>query len=113
LAKALHFYNVGIDAGVGQKHNPLTQIRARCRPKDIVIFKLDIDNSMEMKVVQQLLASPDLLELVDEFYFEHHVKNDLMRMHGLGGNDKSANLKTWYDMVLPARRKGLHMHFWP
>ena len=113
MAKALSFFSVGIQDGATHEHNPLARIRQLCKPKDIVIFKLDIDNPMELNVVRQLLSDPELLGLVDEFFYEHHVKNDLMRMHGLGGNDKKSNLKTWYDMVLPARRKGLHMHFWP
>lgn len=113
LAKALKFFKVGISDGPTHQHNPLARIRALCKPKDIVVFKLDIDNLMEMNVVKQLLSDPELLGLVDEFYYEHHVKNNLMRMHGLGGNDKKSNLKTWYDMVMPARRRGLHMHFWP
>ena len=113
LAKALHFNNVGITAGINDQHNPLAVIRSLCKPKDIVIFKLDIDNDMEMEVVKQLLSDENLMNLVDEFYFEHHVHNDVMKMHGLGGNDPRINLKTWYDMVQPARRKGFRMHFWP
>lgn len=113
MAKALHFFNVGISDKLNHPDNPLYRIRTLCKHRDIVVFKLDIDNPMEMNVVRQLLNDPELQALVDEFYFEHHVKNDLMRMHGLGGNDPSRNLKTWYDMVLPVRRKGFHMHFWP
>lgn len=113
LAKALQFNNVGISAGREDEHNPLVRIRALCKPRDIVVFKLDIDSPLEMQVVRQLLTNKELLGLVDEFYFEHHVRNDVMKMHGLGGNDPKTSLKTWYDMVLPARRKGLHMHSWP
>ena len=113
LVKALHFHNVGVTAGPSDQHNPLALILKLCKQKDIVVFKLDIDNPMEMRLVRQLLNDPELLSLVDEFYYEHHVHNEVMRMHGLGGNDPRSNLKTWYDMVIPAREKGLHMHFWP
>lgn len=113
LATALHFYNVGITAGKEDEHNPLALIRKLCKPRDIVVFKLDIDNEMELEVVKQLLGDEELLGLVDDFYYEHHVRNDVMAMHGLGGNNPNICLKTWYDMVLPARAKGLHMHFWP
>mgnify|MGYP006192328217 CR=1 FL=1 len=112
MAKALHFFNVGITDKPRDEHNPLARIRALCKPKDIVVFKLDIDNNMEMSVVKQLLSDSKLMSLVDEFYFEHHVRNNLMRMHGLGGNVQP-DLQSWYDMALPARRKGFHMHFWP
>jgi hypothetical protein len=114
LAKALHFYNVGISAGPKDQHNPLARIRELCKPKDIVVFKLDIDNVMELSVVKQLLADEELMGLIDDFYYEHHVRNDVMKMHGLGANhDSRTDLKSWYDMVLPARHKGFHMHFWP
>jgi hypothetical protein len=113
LAKALHFYNVGITDGKTDQHNPLARIRELCKPHDIVVFKLDIDNALEMSVVKQLLEDDELKGLIDDFFFEHHVRNDVMEMHGLGGNDPNTNLKSWYDMVLPARHKGLHMHFWP
>jgi hypothetical protein len=44
------------------------------KPEDYVVFKLDIDNSkIEAMFVEQLLASPELLALVDDFFFEHHV----------------------------------------
>jgi hypothetical protein len=113
LASALHFFTVGITDQVDSEHNPLVRIKNLCTQKDIVVFKLDIDCDVELSVARQLLENPELSGIVDEFFFEHHVKNNLMRMHGLGGNDPSRNLKTWYDMVIPARKKGLHMHFWP
>lgn len=113
LAKALHYFSVGITAGKNDEHNPLAVIRRKCKPKDIVVFKLDIDNKLELRVVQQLLSDPELLGLVDEFYFEHHVNNPLMAMHGLNKQGSPLDLKSWYDMVMPAREKGLRMHFWP
>lgn len=114
LAKVLHFNNVGITSDPNSRHNPVALIRKLCKPEDIVVFKLDIDNAMEMQVMKQLLTSDEMMGLVDEFYFEHHVHNPLMRMHGLGGiGTKATNLKSWYNMAIPARRKGLRMHFWP
>jgi len=113
LSKALHYFNVGITDGLQDEHNPLAIIRRKCKPQDIVVFKLDIDCDLELSLVRQLLSDPELLGLVDEFYFEHHVNNPLMAMHGLDRNDTAIDLKSWYDMVIPARKKGLHMHFWP
>jgi hypothetical protein len=51
--------------------NPLELIRKLCRPEDLVVFKLDVDSEkVEVGLMEQLLADPTLLELVDEFYFE-------------------------------------------
>ena len=113
LANALHFYNVGISDQPGHEHNPLARIKQLCKPSDIVVFKLDIDNRMELNVVHQLLSDPELMNLIDEFYYEHHVTNKLMRRHGFGTVVESSNLKSWYSMVNPARAAGFRMHYWP
>lgn len=115
IAQALHFFNRGINNLPGSEDNPLHLIKTLCKPQDIVIFKLDIDTvGVELNIVKEVLRRKDLQELIDDFYFEHHVRNDVMRMHGLGGNNPAdRNLKSWYDMAIPARQKGFHMHFWP
>ena len=110
----LHFYNVGVTDVIGAQHNPLNLIKQICKPEDFVVFKLDIDSKFEINIVNQLLNDTELLALVDDFYYEHHVRNDVMRMHGLGKtSNQRYTLKAWYDMVTRARRQGLRMHFWP
>ena len=110
----LHFYDVGVTDAVGHEHNPLHLIKQKCKPEDFVVFKLDIDSKFEINIVHQLLADPELMTLVDEFYYEHHVRNHVMRMHGLGASsNQKYSLKAWYDMATEARKKGFRMHFWP
>ena len=110
----LHFYNVGVTDVRESQHNPLYLISQICKPEDFVVFKLDIDSKFEINLVNQLLRNTDIMNLVDEFYYEHHVKNDVMRMHGLGkGTNRKYTLAAWYDMVTGARKKGFRMHFWP
>ena len=56
-----------------------------CGPEDLVVVKLDIDNSpIEAALVEQLLNSPALLALVDDFYYEHHVSESPMLHQGWG-----------------------------
>ena len=63
-----------LHTGVGDADNPLTFIKHLTKPEDFVVFKLDIDSLLVgFALVKQLMADPQLLELVDEFYFEHHV----------------------------------------
>ena len=82
-----------------------------------MVFKLDIDSDLEINIVHQLLGDRQLLALVDEFYYEHHIRNHVMRMHGLRNRTRSedvnVSLASWYDMVTPARKSGFRMHFWP
>jgi hypothetical protein len=117
LLPALHFYPESVSKDVGNPWNPLTLIKQLCRPEDVVVFKLDIDSeAAELGIAHGLLDDPELLALVDEFYFELHTCNHVMRMHGLdcvSDKAKTFRLSAWYDLALPARKKGLRMHFWP
>jgi hypothetical protein len=97
LAKAIHVHTEVVSSGTSDAHNPLVRIRELCKPKDVVVFKLDTDGAVDSVIAQQLLDDAHLLDLVDEFYYGG-VKTDL---------------KSWYELVLPARQKGLHMHMWP
>ena len=56
-----------------------------------------------------------LSELVDEFFFEMHVCNHVMRLHGFECVEGGVypEIKAWYDVAVPARERGIRMHFWP
>jgi hypothetical protein len=72
----LHYcrFNIPAIAEPTSPDNPLNMLKRIAKPEDYVVFKLDIDNSkIEAMFVEQLLASPELLALVDDFFFEHHV----------------------------------------
>ena len=77
-----------------------------CRPEDLCIFKLDIDtSSAELAINSQLLKSPQIMAVVDEYYFEHHVHNQVMAIHGdLGGRPKTSAKKE--SLVLRLREEG-------
>jgi len=118
LYPTLHYYPHGVVSEIGDKQNPLTIIKKLCRPKDIVIFKLDIDSPrIEQALMKQVLSDPELRNLVDEFYYEMHVCNNVMKLHALGCSKKDGEtpfrVNEWYDVALPARRAGIRMHFWP
>ena len=117
FAKALVFNNRGCVGEEGHPDNPLTVIMQYCRPEDLCIFKLDIDtSSAELAINSQLLKSPQIMAVVDEYYFEHHVKNQVMAIHGALGGRPTRNindLRSWYTMATHARRQGMRMHFWP
>lgn len=63
-----------VTAEVHAPDNPLTQVARLARPRDYVVLKLDVDNpAIEVPLVLQLLSSRELINLVDEFFWEHHV----------------------------------------
>jgi hypothetical protein len=64
---------------------------------------------------EQVIEDPDLTARVDDFYFEMHCCNYVMRLHGMACTPDTPlpPLKAWYDVAIPAREKGLRMHYWP
>ena len=68
-------------------------------------------------MVGLLLGRPDLIELVDEFFFEFHFRCEIMSRCGWGdvpqvgslGNDRFSAMKLFSEL----RKKGVRAHFWP
>jgi hypothetical protein len=82
------------------------------RPEDYVLLKIDIDHSpTEMGIVDALLASDELLGLVDEVYFEHHVNVDPMNYHWAMQGQRQ-RLADTYAVFGAFRRKGVLAHSW-
>lgn len=76
-----------------------------------MVVKLDIDTPLvEMAMVQQLLDSPELLRLVDVFYFEHHVHLEELLVWGplVEGSVLSS-----LELFSKLRHKGVDAHYWP
>ena len=77
----------------------------------IVIVKLDIDApKVEMALVQQLVSSPELMKLVDVFYFEHHVL--LGELEQAWNGTMAGSVQSSLELFARMRRKGLDAHFW-
>lgn len=111
------WFNIPVTTGVGDADNPLTFIKHLTKPEDFVVFKLDIDSPLvEIALVQQLMADPQLLELVDEFYFEHHVSGSPMQWNGWGDLRKSdaelSTLQESYELFTFLRQHGVRAHSW-
>eukprot|EP00756_Hemistasia_phaeocysticola_P010981 Hpha_TRINITY_DN15071_c0_g2::TRINITY_DN15071_c0_g2_i2::g.125299::m.125299 len=112
---AFHGYGIDIKRG-----NPLDFVRKHARKEDFVIFKLDIDTpALETAIVKQLLAEPDLWELVDEFFWEHHtLGNPLMQRHigWLFASDEikkhGEDLSQSYEYFRRLREVGIRAHSW-
>ena len=95
--------------------DPLTFIKHLTKPKDFVVF--DIDSPLvEIALVKQLMADPQLVELVDEFYFENHVSGSPMQWHGWGDlQNSSADLSSLpesYKLFTFLREHGIRAHSW-
>jgi hypothetical protein len=75
LMAACHWINLGIETSDPKsKMNPWKLVRENFGEDDFVVVKLDVDNgNVEEEMVKQLLEDNELVKMVDQFCFEHHV----------------------------------------
>lgn len=110
----LTFYDgILVTAEHGAEHNPLSRIKNMCQPDDFCVFKLDIDTpSVELPLVEQLLATPDTT--LDEFFFEHHTHGLMQYARGklIWGDNVNGTLLDSFDIFTKLRRMGVRAHPW-
>ena len=112
LKPVYHWYNIPVSPVPGDADNALDYIRRTARPEDYVLLKIDIDTTpVEEALVEQILASDELLGLIDEFYFEHHVNTRPMYRHW-GNLSVSWSLADTYRIFTALRSKGVIAHSW-
>ena len=113
LSAAAHFYNFGVVANVEDVRNPIHVLKMIARPEDYVIFKLDIDNTpIEEAIVESLLADPLALELIDDFFWEHHVNQiDMNPEWETSGFNHT--IKDSIRYLRKFRDHGIRAHSWP
>lgn len=117
IKRKMSWYNIPLNASIGHADNPFTFIKALTKVEDYVVFKLDIDTpAVEVALIQQLMDDAELLALIDEFYFEHHVTGSPMQWHGWGDlRDSYSPLSTVNDSYFVfsfLREKGVRAHAW-
>lgn len=111
LLPTYHWINVGVSAEPGHPLNPFTMLKQKFNKDDLIVFKLDIDTpSVEMPLVEQLLGDDELIGLVDQFYFEHHV--NLAEMKRYWGSQVEGTVQDSLNLFHKLRQKGVAAHFW-
>lgn len=118
-ADRLSYFNFGIDGQPGSVRNPLVHLRALARPEDFVVFKLDVDSpSIELAIIEQLVADRSTASLIDDFYWEHVVKNTPMDHFGWGHDlrrmpiSQHQTLADSYSYFGRLRSMGVRAHSW-
>jgi len=92
-------------------NNVVERIKKECKPDDFCAFKLDIDTpSVELPLVQQLRDSKDAQAKVDEFFFEHHITNDIMKQWWR--SNTNGTFQDSYEIFQDLRSKGVRAHSW-
>eukprot|EP00760_Papus_ankaliazontas_P020274 PhM_4_TR18299/c0_g1_i1/m.21127 len=115
-----HWFNEKCSPDEASWDNPLNHILERTRPDDFVALKIDIDTStVELPLLRTILNTPELLERIDELYFEHHITMEILEKYWtmaarnrmkpvLSKERQSASLKLFGDL----RRRGVRAHSW-
>lgn len=112
LKAAFHWINVGVDPTPGASMNPLTMLLNKYNKDDLIVVKLDVDTpSVERPLSQQLLRDERFGELVDHFYFEHHV--NLKEMAFAWAGTMKGSVKGSLELFSGLRKKGIASHYWP
>lgn len=74
-------------------------------------MKLDIDTAdVELRLANQLLKSNKLAQLVDIFYFEHHVYLD--EMAPAWNVTMEGSVKNSIELFSSLREQGIDAHYW-
>ncbi|XP_055355960.1 uncharacterized protein LOC129601231 [Paramacrobiotus metropolitanus] len=111
LHSKYRWYNFPVNATEGSPSNPWTMLAEVVKPSDFTVVKLDIDSpSIETPLAQQLIDNPSLLQLVDEFYFEHHV--NLTPLAPWWGPVTGIYLEDTQKTFLALRKAGIRAHSW-
>jgi hypothetical protein len=108
---AYHWINAGVDSHPGARLNPFTLLLRTYTADDVIVVKLDVDTaSTELPLAQQLLSDPQLVSLVDHFYFEHHVHlEELARYWTLS---MQGSVHDSLQLFHQLRQRGVAAHYW-
>jgi len=108
-----HWINAGLSSERGNVLNPLDSILREFHKDDFVVVKVDIDTaSIEVPLVRQLLEDNAFHGgVVDQLYFEHHVK--FKEMAPIWRSAMKGSLKETFDLFHGLRQRGIPAHFWP
>jgi hypothetical protein len=114
LLHSYHWYNVGVSADIGSRHNPLTTVLSHFTSDDFVVVKLDIDTwSIEWPLVSQWIVQhpEEVANRIDVLYFEHHVL--LSDMCHVWLDSRHGSVLESLQVFTKLRQMGIAAHYWP
>mmetsp|Transcript_2633 Transcript_2633/g.4510 ORF Transcript_2633/g.4510 Transcript_2633/m.4510 type:complete len:389 (+) Transcript_2633:70-1236(+) len=108
-----HWYNIPASQDKTSSDSPLFHVRNTARLDDYVVFKIDIDNNpVEEAILYSLLDDPQLLSLIDEFYWEHHVNMYPMTKYWRETADPNKDQGDSIWAFRKMRELGIRAHSW-
>mgnify|MGYP000615316016 CR=1 FL=1 len=111
LKASYQWINVGVETDPASSLNPLKMLLKSFNEDDFISVKLDTDStSVEIPLAHQLLNDTALHALVDQFYFEHHVK--LKEVAGNWGRTMQGSVQDSLELFIGLREAGVAAHSW-
>lgn len=110
-----HFYNLPLETAPESALNPLRVILTVATPADFVVVKIDADDpEKEEQFVSLIEATKELVDIIDELFWEHVTTGSPMQWHGWGdaGRRSRMSLADTYRLLTLLRRKGIRAHSW-
>lgn len=110
LLPSFHWFNVPVEVLETSKQNPWALLLSKYSEHDLIVVKLDIDTpSAEIPLVGQLLEEKNS-RIVDQFYFEHHVRmKNMLRFWRTGA---TTTLHHSLELFTKLRQAGIAAHSW-
>ena len=108
---AYHWINVGVSSDLDSRQNPFNMLKDNYKEDDLIIVKLDIDTPhVENVLARQMRDDPQLANLIDHFYFEHHVH--LKELEDSWGTDVKGSVADSLRLFHGLRKAGVAAHSW-
>ena len=91
MSAKLHIYNTPTSADLEHSMSALRMVLQVAKPADFVVVKLDIDNNqVEVAIILAILRTPALISLINELYWELHVRGEARRSGRGGGTSRGS-----------------------
>lgn len=115
MATKYTFFNTKISSDPSSRMYPWRFLSELAHDFDHIVVKMDNNQyQTEMELLKILASDPNLLELVDEMFFEYHIRNPPVKeMVAAEGGIVKATLGDAYDIFLKIRQAGVRIHGWP
>jgi hypothetical protein len=109
------YFNVPAEVAADDPRNPLNVLLEIARIQDFVVFKLDIDAFvLEMALIKQIIARPEVHSRIDELYWEPHFNSKPLINCCWGKTaDINLSLNETLHTLLTLRQLGIRAHGWP
>jgi len=109
----ISYFNVPAEMNLHDIMSPIRILKDIVHSEDFLVLKIDIDNEeLELGIIYSFISDTTVTDLIDEFFFEHHVSLNPMEHYAWGHKDKVNNITESYQLFGRLRNAGIRAHSW-